>query len=143
MNERNFKVPVWTEWKFNLVEQFGLSFAEYSHFICPYPKYHELTVEQIIQNSEELISFVESHPEKPVTKLMLLWIEPRYFAHLQWVFTQLDIDKYEAKLLKERFEDFQECGKLEEKFDALLERHAKAREKSKWITRTEKKSQAF
>lgn len=136
-------VPFWTEWRFSFVDRLRPSFIPYARFMCPYPNYHELSVEQIIRDSEELISFVQSHPEKPVTKLILLWLEPRYFAHLQWLFTQLDIDENEAKYLKKRFDNFQECEKLEERFDALLKSHAEAKEKSLWVTAKEKTSLTF
>src|SRR5688500_16226809 len=78
-------VPFWTQMGFDIVERFRLSHVPYARFIYAYPTYHELSVERIIHCSEELLSFVQSHSEEPVTILILNWLPPRYFAHLQWL----------------------------------------------------------
>ena len=59
---------------------------------------------------------------------------------LIWLFTQLDIDKEGAEYLKKRFEDFEDCESLEERFDALLESYREVSGKSLWITKQKKHS---
>jgi hypothetical protein len=143
-------VPFWTKWFFTeITSTLYPSFIPYARFMRRYPYYdEEMTVEEVIHNSEELMSFVQSNPQKPVTKMILFWLNRYYLDYLNGVFyfelndvmRGLREGDYKMEHRKKKFKDFQNYEKLKERHDILNNSWKEAYAKSLWVTTEEKPS---